>query len=254
MDKRQSGAPRVYVLKDNVAPELTLSTSFTDEQKGTLTWNFPESSQQQNDYRQFYPDLSMAKRGMLIKESREDRIGYRRMGGDYQPEGSEYTVQLKAKVGKELTLEMNQQDMPAEAAMLLVNKVTHQSYLLTDLKSEIKLPVTEPLMTMTAYVGDRGYLQEIQERLMPQQIQLEPNYPNPFNPITTIRYSITEATDIQLEVYNVLGQRVQTLVSQNQQPGWHVAQFDGSRLASGMYIYRLRVGSKVLTKKMMLLK
>ena len=88
----------------------------------------------------------------------------------------------------------------------------------------------------------------------PNKFALDQNYPNPFNPVTTISYSIPEALDVELTVYNVLGQQVATLVSGFQTAGSHLVQFDATHLASGMYLYRIKAGNNVSVKKMLLVK
>lgn len=85
-------------------------------------------------------------------------------------------------------------------------------------------------------------------------LALHNNYPNPFNPSTTIRYSVPESGQVRLNVYNVLGQRVATLVNGVVAAGQHEVNFDASGLASGTYIYRLETGDQILTQTMMLVK
>jgi Secretion system C-terminal sorting domain len=80
------------------------------------------------------------------------------------------------------------------------------------------------------------------------------NYPNPFNPTTVISYTIPRDGMATLKVYDVLGREVETLVNQNQKVGRYEVTFDGSRLASGVYFYRLVAGNHVITKKMLMLK
>ncbi|MDZ7681901.1 MAG: T9SS type A sorting domain-containing protein [Fodinibius sp.] len=84
--------------------------------------------------------------------------------------------------------------------------------------------------------------------------QLQPNYPNPFNPATTIRYQVASQADITVEVYNILGQKVRTLVDQQQTPGSYTVRFDGSNLSSGMYFIQLKAGNKTDIQKMTLVK
>jgi hypothetical protein len=86
------------------------------------------------------------------------------------------------------------------------------------------------------------------------EFKLTQNYPNPFNPTTKIDFSIPSAGQTQLKVYNVLGQEVATLVNENVTVGNHSVTFDASRLASGIYLYKLVSGSFVSTRKMVLLK
>lgn len=84
--------------------------------------------------------------------------------------------------------------------------------------------------------------------------RLDQNYPNPFNPSTLINFSLPQAGDIKLSVYNILGQRVAVLANGKFTAGTHTVRFDGTGLASGMYLYRLEAGNLVTQKKMMLVK
>ncbi|MBN2829789.1 MAG: T9SS type A sorting domain-containing protein [Candidatus Cloacimonetes bacterium] len=85
------------------------------------------------------------------------------------------------------------------------------------------------------------------------------NYPNPFNPTTIINFDIANETDVRLDVYNIRGQKVTTLVNEYMKPGYHSVVWDGKdrnskQVASGVYFYRMKADHKTLTKKMMLLK
>jgi hypothetical protein len=88
----------------------------------------------------------------------------------------------------------------------------------------------------------------------PVDFKLEQNYPNPFNPSTTIRYSVAEASRVSLKVFNTLGQEVATLVDENVSPGEHKATFDAGKLSSGVYLYKLSAGSRIESRKMVLVK
>lgn len=87
-----------------------------------------------------------------------------------------------------------------------------------------------------------------------QQFELEQNYPNPFNPVTQIEYEVPQSSHVTIEVYNMLGQSVTTLVDGFVQAGTNTVSFDGSDLASGIYMYQMTAGDFVQTRKMTLMK
>jgi hypothetical protein len=99
----------------------------------------------------------------------------------------------------------------------------------------------------------------IAERLMPKQVSLEQNVPNPFNPSTTITFGLPAASDVTLTVFDVQGRRVATLIDGPLAAGfrsftWHGLDNNGRRVGSGVYFCRLEAGGKVFTKKMVMLK
>ncbi len=94
---------------------------------------------------------------------------------------------------------------------------------------------------------------------IPSSFALEQNYPNPFNPSTVITYQLSKTSDIELTIYNQLGQEVRTLVNERNPVGAYQIEWDGRdhagrQLASGVYLYRLKAGSFVETRKMVLLR
>ena len=89
---------------------------------------------------------------------------------------------------------------------------------------------------------------------LPEGFVLSQNYPNPFNPLTTIRYSVSQPTHVEISVYDLLGHRMETLVSEQKVAGSHEVVFDGRGLASGVYLYRMIAGSFQDTKRLVLLK
>jgi len=90
---------------------------------------------------------------------------------------------------------------------------------------------------------------------IPDQYYLDQNYPNPFNPVTTIKFGLTVEMPVELKVFDITGQEVMTLINNELlQAGTYNVTFDASDLASGTYIYRLKAGDFVSSKKMMLLK
>jgi hypothetical protein len=90
--------------------------------------------------------------------------------------------------------------------------------------------------------------------LNPVTFSLAQNYPNPFNPSTQIGYSIPKESFVSLKVYNLMGQEVASLVSNQQSAGSYSIPFDASHLSSGVYMYRLQAGSSVEVKRMMFVK
>lgn len=110
------------------------------------------------------------------------------------------------------------------------------------------------------FLKSHGYYRTMSaEELLPDTYELFANYPNPFNPSTTIKYSLPRAANVSLVIYNVLGQEVNTLVDGFVEPGIHEAIWNGdndhgSQVASGVYFYRLRVDDFDRSRKMILLK
>ena len=119
-------------------------------------------------------------------------------------------------------------------------------------------------ITVNPALGDFGDLFDVfgagKLQTRPTVFALADNFPNPFNPQTTIQYALPQAADVELTVYNVLGQPVRTLVALHQSAGRYAVEWDatddrGQRLSSGMYFYRLQVGGEFReVKKMLLLK
>jgi hypothetical protein len=94
---------------------------------------------------------------------------------------------------------------------------------------------------------------------LPTEFALHNNYPNPFNPVTNITYDIAQNSEVTLEIYNVMGQRVRTLAQGSHEPGryrvmWNATNDYGQSLSSGMYIYRIQAGDFVSVKKLILMK
>ena len=112
----------------------------------------------------------------------------------------------------------------------------------------------EYVLTVTKMDGTPVTITDVEDIEAPNTFELSQNYPNPFNPTTTIAYAIPESAEVELAVYNLLGQRVSTLVSSFQAAGSYQVSFDATGLASGMYLYRITAGDHVSVKRMMLVK
>ncbi len=117
-----------------------------------------------------------------------------------------------------------------------------------------------PIMSVFHGFGQfTGYLSADDEIVLPEEFALHPNFPNPFNPKTVISYDLSEAINVRLEIYDLMGRMINLLVNQNQNPGrhfvtWNANDFFGEKVSAGVYLYRLQVGNKSFAKKMILMK
>ncbi|MBD3169356.1 MAG: T9SS type A sorting domain-containing protein [candidate division Zixibacteria bacterium] len=117
----------------------------------------------------------------------------------------------------------------------------------------------EPTVTIPVTMDTRTTGVEEDGGTLPSAVSLSQNYPNPFNPETIINYALPSAAYVKLEVFNVAGQRVSTLIDGMQSAGYQEVLWDGTdgdnnRLSSGIYLYKLSVNEKTMVKKMSLLK
>ncbi|MCH8495371.1 MAG: T9SS type A sorting domain-containing protein, partial [Balneolales bacterium] len=89
---------------------------------------------------------------------------------------------------------------------------------------------------------------------LPTEVTLHGNYPNPFNPTTSIKFSVPETMQVEIEVYDLVGRQVATLTRRDFNAGTHTIDFNASALSSGVYLYRMVTPTSVQTGKMMLIK
>jgi hypothetical protein len=108
----------------------------------------------------------------------------------------------------------------------------------------VNIPVSLSVLTDVAFDADN----------LPGEFVLYQNYPNPFNPTTTISYGVPNRGLVQLNVYDILGRKVATLVNEEMAPGRHEVTWDASGMASGVFFYRLVAGGFVNTKKVTLMR
>jgi hypothetical protein len=129
-------------------------------------------------------------------------------------------------------------DVPVAAGRMITATATDTSGNTSEFSAPITVVVTDVQWT-TGVPGRHVLLQ---------------NYPNPFNPTTYIRYGVPAGGHVEIAVFNILGQKVSMLVDAEQCAGFHEVQFDGKDLASGVYFYRMRSGSFVETKRLVLMR
>ncbi len=122
----------------------------------------------------------------------------------------------------------------------------------------INVGVTLPSGQIPLDIMNIAY-KELASSPIPTDFELSQNHPNPFNPMTTIRFAIPQAENVQLDILNIIGQRVRTLVDEVRPAGTHEVQWDGrdnngNAVSSGVYLYRIKAGEFTETKKMVLMK
>jgi len=106
---------------------------------------------------------------------------------------------------------------------------------------------TNATVSTSIEFGDGG-------RELPHTITLSQNYPNPFNPSTVINFELATSGEVQLQVYDLMGREVATLVNSRKPAGSHSVNFDASSLSSGVYVYRLQAGEHIMSRKMVLVR
>ncbi len=97
-------------------------------------------------------------------------------------------------------------------------------------------------------------IEDPQEKIIPEQFTLSQNYPDPFNPSTKIKYSVSQSSQVIIKVYDILGKEIETLVNEEKPTGSYEVNFNAGNLASGIYFYTLQAGKFTETKKLILLK
>lgn len=102
--------------------------------------------------------------------------------------------------------------------------------------------------------GKFEYSDVVEVEIIPAKFELSQNYPNPFNPSTTIRFSLPKETQLKINIYNMLGEMVETLAEGNYEAGYHKVTFNASNLPSGAYIYRIESADFMQVRKMVLIK
>ncbi len=114
--------------------------------------------------------------------------------------------------------------------------------------------VVPPTAMPSVLVDEVGQAEVLEVQEVPTEFALAPNYPNPFNPTTTIEFALPEAVEVSLRVYDVMGREVARLVEGSMGVGNHRVTFDASRLASGIYLYRIQAGRFTEVRRMILVK
>jgi len=130
-----------------------------------------------------------------------------------------------------------------------------QNYQYIDNISDLQATSLSYRLKQIDYDGSYEYSEVVEvKNLAPTEFALHQNYPNPFNPVTTIRYSLPVKAQVELIIYNALGESVTQLVNEEKEAGRYEVKFDAAALPSGIYFYKLKAGSFIEIKKMVLMK
>jgi len=165
---------------------------------------------------------------------------------------------VKDKTGSNIKVN-NIQLVPDEFEVYLIDETTAK---VQNLRNNPNYSFTPKVNKARMYVlvGEKNLVQKEIEKYIPTKFELLSNYPNPFNPATTIPVVIPEKSNVKLEVYNILGQKVETIYNGELDQGihyfdWNSNSLDAGRLSSGVYIYRLQAENRInISRKMVLLK
>ena len=178
----------------------------------------------------------------LMKESRKE-IG----------EGQAYFLDIKNKTKQELILKVEGLSAYNDYQIYLVDERLKNEIKLTK-DSEIRIPGDVEINNYRFLIGTEQFIVSNKGELTPKSFALYQNYPNPFNPTTKIRYSIPSISNVQIMIYDLLGNEIATLINEQKNPGNYEINFDASNLASGVYVYKMRTSTFTDTKKMLLLR
>jgi len=188
-----------------------------------------------------------------------------------------FPIYMDATLSGEFTLNWPLAAVPEEASMYFVEVATGNEYDLHEIQSLTFNYTADPkkqtsknsllnrkdgsLSTVTSdsepvfILKIKPFTTSAEEALnLPAEVELAQNYPNPFNPTATIKFGVPQQSKVTLEVFDVLGRKVRTLVNETKAAGRYSVRFDAQQLSSGLYFYRLVSGQKMIVKQMTLIK
>ncbi len=225
-DTNEANQPYIAVAQlGNVSSNLAIDNGYT----GT-----------QSDYRFsiYYDPGNPAYDGYTVKEKKNSLVA-----GDSIHTLNNTDISVATASGP-YTIEKNQS--------IVVGFVVAYGNTLSDLQSQVEAARAKQVFAVTQPSVSTGVEQTTNE--IPTETRLAGNYPNPFNPTTTIRYDLSKPGNVNLTVYNLLGQKVASLVDRFQRAGSYQVRFDGQNMSSGIYLVVLKTDNQMQTRKMTLLK
>lgn len=143
---------------------------------------------------------------------------------------------------------------PAEVAMTPAGIAALPSGNIVEVASDVGYKPYWNAISIIDYSGSTTGININNNYTIPAQYKLSQNFPNPFNPSTKINFSIPQNSNVKIEIYNILGQRVRTLLNESKSAGNYTITFNAENLTSGVYLYRIQAGNFTQVKKMILMK
>lgn len=244
-----------------VTPEITRYLTFTIEKEGIprsdifigITEMYDESLERYNIQA---PPTDFEEASIRMQN---DRV-HTQLLSPYS-EGYTIDIQIKTPKNKQYTIHIEGTETFSDYHLVLVNTHTGKRIELNDINT-FDISSSSGAEHFKLILGSEEYTREVQNNMLPSVLTLAQNYPNPFNPVTTIEYGIPIEKDnvfVTLEIFNLLGQKVRTLVKDRQSAGFYSVEWDArndgsTTVPSGLYIYRLNAGATMLSNTMILLK
>ncbi len=240
--------------------ELFISLSCENENKSQIAVGFSPEAQTGLDLLDVFSPPSQFCDFVISLYSEEVETSYKYLQKEYRNEigeGQQFNVLVKNNTDKSIELSFKGFDNFIGYEIYLVDSSQEKFYNLKNTQT-ININNTINSKSFTLLIGTIDYILQKQSGVMPTEYYLYQNYPNPFNPATVISYQLPVSSDVTLKVFDVLGNEIATLVDEYKPAGRYETEFrpeSGIRYpASGVYIYQLRSGSFVETKKMILLR
>ena len=174
---------------------------------------------------------------------------------DASEEGNTFDLRLQGRDDQSIEMRLETDRLPAQfESVKLINRQTGASYSLHDRK-QIEFSPKSDETVLTLLAGTDAFVQKKKSELVPEELRLWANYPNPFRERTTVEYTLPEAGVVTVEVFDILGRRVSTLVDRRQDEGLHRLNWDptsqsGGGVSSGVYILRVTMNETSRTQKM----
>lgn len=210
---------------------------------------------------QFAPPAHFSSATMRLTNEMVQSEYAKGLAADYRPlasSGQRFNLELAAEAGDRIMLKASGLEQFQGQEVRLVNTSNSVSYNLHESGTVTVRPESET-SNFVLLVGSGEFVESQESQVVPDQIKLLPNYPNPFRGQTTLRFALPEQQDVRLVIYDVLGRTVRTLVNDQKQSGVHSVRWNGRNdagqpVASGLYLGRLEVGETTQVTKLLLVK